>query len=206
MPEVLETRPSCFKGLFCLSIVSTRDDERQRVVKGGPVDAAVVALEHVLHSRIIAAKKIFHLWGGNSRGCLARCLIRNNEFSLKAERQRSCLRYASRIVTETQRSTTALLHEAALPTACNWASLKVVSSFTLTFGIAFPSLLESEPPGPPAPGSAEGAIESRSFSSGVTVLGSVFLRNPAMSHTRTVWSSEADSTRSSFWWNWAHMT
>ena len=33
-----------------------------------------------------------------------------------------------------------------------------------------------------------------------------FLRRPEMSHTRTVWSSEADTTRSSFGWKEAHMT
>ena len=32
-----------------------------------------------------------------------------------------------------------------------------------------------------------------------------FLRRPEMSHTRTDWSSEADTIRSSLGWNWAHM-
>ena len=33
-----------------------------------------------------------------------------------------------------------------------------------------------------------------------------FLRSAEMSQTRTVWSSEADTTRSSFGWKEAHMT
>ena len=36
--------------------------------------------------------------------------------------------------------------------------------------------------------------------------GMFFLRRPEMSQTRTVWSNEADTTRSSFGWNAAHMT
>ena len=34
----------------------------------------------------------------------------------------------------------------------------------------------------------------------------VFLRSPLMSQTRTVWSKEADTTRSSFGWKLADMT
>mmetsp|Transcript_42595 Transcript_42595/g.110038 ORF Transcript_42595/g.110038 Transcript_42595/m.110038 type:complete len:244 (+) Transcript_42595:2896-3627(+) len=34
----------------------------------------------------------------------------------------------------------------------------------------------------------------------------VFVRSPEVSHTRTVWSSDADTTRSSFGWKWADMT
>jgi len=33
-----------------------------------------------------------------------------------------------------------------------------------------------------------------------------FLRRPEMSQTRTVWSREADTMRSSDAWNWAHIT
>mmetsp|Transcript_13334 Transcript_13334/g.35582 ORF Transcript_13334/g.35582 Transcript_13334/m.35582 type:complete len:205 (-) Transcript_13334:465-1079(-) len=36
--------------------------------------------------------------------------------------------------------------------------------------------------------------------------GESFLRRPLVSQTRTVWSREAESTRSSLGWNWAHMT
>ena len=81
------------------------------------------------------------------------------------------------------------------------ASLPPKRSSTLTLGIALPSLLAIEF------GSTAGtAAAAAAFSSGVTVLGSVFLRRPAMSHTRTVWSSDAESTRSSFGWNCAHIT
>mmetsp|Transcript_18266 Transcript_18266/g.45827 ORF Transcript_18266/g.45827 Transcript_18266/m.45827 type:complete len:201 (-) Transcript_18266:512-1114(-) len=81
------------------------------------------------------------------------------------------------------------------------ASLPPKRSSTLTLGIALPSLLAM------LFGSSTGlGAAAAAFSSGVTVLGSVFLRRPAMSHTRTVWSSEAESTRSSFGWNCAHMT
>jgi hypothetical protein len=34
----------------------------------------------------------------------------------------------------------------------------------------------------------------------------VFLRRPEISHTRTVWSIEAETMRSSFGWNLADMT
>ena len=34
----------------------------------------------------------------------------------------------------------------------------------------------------------------------------VFLRNPEISHTRTVWSMDAETMRSSFGWNLADMT
>lgn len=33
-----------------------------------------------------------------------------------------------------------------------------------------------------------------------------FLRSPATSQTRTVWSRDAETIRSSLGWNWAHMT
>lgn len=52
------------------------------------------------------------------------------------------------------------------------------------------SMSSAPPPGPPAP--PPGAT--------------LFLRSPPMSHTRTVWSREAEATRSSLGWNWAHMT
>mmetsp|Transcript_3024 Transcript_3024/g.8867 ORF Transcript_3024/g.8867 Transcript_3024/m.8867 type:complete len:205 (-) Transcript_3024:469-1083(-) len=85
------------------------------------------------------------------------------------------------------------------------ASLPPKRSSTFMFGIALPSLLESDPPGLlPAGSGMGGPMALRS--SGVTVSGSVFLRSPPMSHTRTVWSSEADRTRSSLTWNCAHMT
>eukprot|EP00965_Chrysotila_dentata_P068733 2271115-Pleurochrysis_carterae.AAC.2 len=44
-----------------LPVVSARDDERQRGVERGPVHAAVVALEHVLDRRVVAAKQVLHL-------------------------------------------------------------------------------------------------------------------------------------------------
>mmetsp|Transcript_35803 Transcript_35803/g.78688 ORF Transcript_35803/g.78688 Transcript_35803/m.78688 type:complete len:201 (-) Transcript_35803:492-1094(-) len=81
------------------------------------------------------------------------------------------------------------------------ASLPPNRSSTLTFGMAFPSFDESD-----ADVSIGGGGMAAILSSAVTVFGSVFLRSPAMSHTRTVWSSEAESTRSSFGWNCAHMT
>ena len=84
------------------------------------------------------------------------------------------------------------------------ASLPPKRSSTLTLGMALPSLEESEPGvlGPPESAGAAAAVRS----SAVTVFGSSFLRRPEMSHTRTVWSSDAESTRSSFGWNCAHMT
>jgi hypothetical protein len=41
-----------------LPVVGARDDERQRRVEGRPVDAAVVALEHVLDDRVAAAEEV----------------------------------------------------------------------------------------------------------------------------------------------------
>ena len=84
------------------------------------------------------------------------------------------------------------------------ASLPPKRSSTLTLGIALPSLAAIVFAAASVAG--EAAAAAAAFSSGVTVLGSVFLRSPAMSHTRTVWSSDAESTRSSFGWNCAHMT
>jgi len=60
------------------------------------------------------------------------------------------------------------------------ASLPPKRSSTLTLGIALPSLLAMLFASTAGLGTAAAA-----FSSGVTVLGSVFLRRPAMSHTRT---------------------
>mmetsp|Transcript_1683 Transcript_1683/g.5495 ORF Transcript_1683/g.5495 Transcript_1683/m.5495 type:complete len:225 (-) Transcript_1683:508-1182(-) len=83
------------------------------------------------------------------------------------------------------------------------ASLPPKRSSTFMLGIDLPSLLASEPGG--ANGSGGGWLRALR-SSAVTVSGSVFLRRPAMSQTRTVWSSEAERTRSSFGWNCAHIT
>ena len=59
---------------------------------------------------------------------------------------------------------------------------------------------------PAAVGAGSGARSIARRSSGVTEFGKVFLRSPAMSQTRTVWSREAERTRSSFGWNCAHIT
>ncbi len=42
----------------CLTIVSTRNDERQRVVKRCPVGTTIVALKHILHDSIITTKQV----------------------------------------------------------------------------------------------------------------------------------------------------
>ena len=48
-----------------MSVVAATEDEGQRGVEGGPVDAPVVPLEHVLHHRIPAAEE---LGGGPAAG------------------------------------------------------------------------------------------------------------------------------------------
>ena len=75
-------------------------------------------------------------------------------------------------------------------------------TLTFTFGIAFPSFPARL--APPAGTSTGAAGAARS--SGVSVFGSSFFRSPEMSQTLTVWSSEAESTRSSLPWNCAHIT
>ena len=44
-----------------LAVVRARDDQRQRGVEARPVDAAVVALEHVLHRRVVPSEQVLHL-------------------------------------------------------------------------------------------------------------------------------------------------
>ena len=87
------------------------------------------------------------------------------------------------------------------------ASFPPNRSSTFTFGSALPSFdAIAAPADPAAVGAGSGARSIASRSSGVTEFGRVFLRSPAMSQTRTVWSREAERTRSSFGWNCAHIT
>ena len=44
-----------------LAVIRARDDQRQRGVEARPVDAAVVALEHVLHRRVVPSEQVLHL-------------------------------------------------------------------------------------------------------------------------------------------------
>ena len=46
-----------------LPVVRARDNQRQRVVEGRPIDAAVVSLEDILDGGVVAAKEILHLSG-----------------------------------------------------------------------------------------------------------------------------------------------
>ena len=87
------------------------------------------------------------------------------------------------------------------------ASFPPNRSSTFTFGSALPSFdAIAAPADPAAVGAGSGARSIAARSSGVTEFGRVFLRSPAMSQTRTVWSREAERTKSSFGWNCAHIT
>jgi hypothetical protein len=60
---------------------------------------------------------------------------------------------------------------------------------------------DSNPPVPKDPPAAPPGPEVKE----VTEYG-VFFHNPEISHTRTVWSTEAETARSSFGWNLADIT